>query len=397
MSSVLVYLGTISGLEQEVASAQLSLAIEEGEEEVELKRLPRLDVARLLEEGKEYVSEFERESCTAIKVLFDEIRVRSGCKFIVFPVYFPSILPIVAKRVNFFLAEVVARHSEHRARLGALSGQYLQALRAFDLLPGTRKVRRKSVFALPGGGSPAELREALRRGSLNGIFGFPGGVFLSSEERNMLVARYAAQRSNCRLEGIGCLIVTESGAVSLGIGGTPFGEKNCFEGGCPACGGAQPDESELPDQSKAVRVKNQDTDDRANEESPEKAKRGGLLDSEKKEKKGEKSSVSAKKESSLPCYCIHALPNACFNGPLGGDKVRDAFLSAFPCESCVQILAEKKTKRLFVLAPFVSERNSGRSIEGRIELLRERGIELFPIQPRQGVSLGSFAECFHDM
>jgi dCMP deaminase len=51
----------------------------------------------------------------------------------------------------------------------------------------------------------------------------------------MNIAWDVSIRSNCSRRPVGALIVVARSIVSTGYNGTPFGVKNCNEGGCPRC------------------------------------------------------------------------------------------------------------------------------------------------------------------
>ena len=53
----------------------------------------------------------------------------------------------------------------------------------------------------------------------------------------MRLTELAAQRSNCMKRGNGALITKDFRIISTGYNGTPFGLKNCNEGGCKRCNG----------------------------------------------------------------------------------------------------------------------------------------------------------------
>ncbi|HEV8192493.1 MAG TPA: dCMP deaminase family protein [Ktedonobacterales bacterium] len=57
------------------------------------------------------------------------------------------------------------------------------------------------------------------------------------------IAWVVSSRSNCLRRKVGSIIVVERRIVSTGYNGTPFGVKNCDEGGCPRCA------SDLPRQA----------------------------------------------------------------------------------------------------------------------------------------------------
>jgi dCMP deaminase len=53
----------------------------------------------------------------------------------------------------------------------------------------------------------------------------------------MRLAELAASRSNCMKRGNGAIVTKDNRLVSTGYNGTPFGLKNCNEGGCSRCNG----------------------------------------------------------------------------------------------------------------------------------------------------------------
>jgi dCMP deaminase len=54
------------------------------------------------------------------------------------------------------------------------------------------------------------------------------------------IAWVVASRSSCIRRRVGALIVVERRIISTGYNGTPFGVKNCDEGGCPRCASDTP-------------------------------------------------------------------------------------------------------------------------------------------------------------
>lgn len=54
------------------------------------------------------------------------------------------------------------------------------------------------------------------------------------------IAWVVASRSSCIRRRVGALIVVEKRIISTGYNGTPFGVKNCDEGGCPRCASDTP-------------------------------------------------------------------------------------------------------------------------------------------------------------
>lgn len=55
----------------------------------------------------------------------------------------------------------------------------------------------------------------------------------------MSLAKLAAERTNCMKRRVGCVIARNKRVVATGYNGTPSGVKNCYEGGCLRCNGAQ--------------------------------------------------------------------------------------------------------------------------------------------------------------
>jgi dCMP deaminase len=56
----------------------------------------------------------------------------------------------------------------------------------------------------------------------------------------MKIAEVVSTRSNCLRRSVGAIIVKDKVIVSTGYNGTPFGVKNCFDGGCKRCMSDQP-------------------------------------------------------------------------------------------------------------------------------------------------------------
>lgn len=65
----------------------------------------------------------------------------------------------------------------------------------------------------------------------------------SWDDYYMHIAWVVSSRSNCLRRAVGALVVVRRSVISTGYNGTPFGVKNCDEGGCPRCA------SDLPRQS----------------------------------------------------------------------------------------------------------------------------------------------------
>ncbi|MDQ2903273.1 MAG: dCMP deaminase family protein [Chloroflexota bacterium] len=50
----------------------------------------------------------------------------------------------------------------------------------------------------------------------------------------------ASSRANCSRIAVGALLVVDQRIISTGYNGTPFGIKNCVDGGCPRCASNAP-------------------------------------------------------------------------------------------------------------------------------------------------------------
>jgi dCMP deaminase len=57
----------------------------------------------------------------------------------------------------------------------------------------------------------------------------------SWDDYYMNIAWVVSSRSNCLRRAVGALIVVDKRIISTGYNGTPFGVRNCNEGGCPRC------------------------------------------------------------------------------------------------------------------------------------------------------------------
>ena len=61
----------------------------------------------------------------------------------------------------------------------------------------------------------------------------------------MRLAYLIASRTNCMKRAVGCVIVQNNRIISAGYNGTPFGIKNCNEGGCGRCNSMCPSGTDL--------------------------------------------------------------------------------------------------------------------------------------------------------
>ena len=65
----------------------------------------------------------------------------------------------------------------------------------------------------------------------------------SWDDYYMHIAWVVSSRSNCLRRAVGSLVVVRRSIISTGYNGTPFGVKNCDEGGCPRCASDAPRQS----------------------------------------------------------------------------------------------------------------------------------------------------------
>jgi dCMP deaminase len=68
----------------------------------------------------------------------------------------------------------------------------------------------------------------------------PGHERPSWDDYYIHIAWVVSSRSSCSRRSVGALIVMDRRIVSTGYNGTPFGVKNCDEGGCPRCASDAP-------------------------------------------------------------------------------------------------------------------------------------------------------------
>jgi dCMP deaminase len=65
----------------------------------------------------------------------------------------------------------------------------------------------------------------------------------SWDDYYMHLAWVVSSRTNCLRRAVGALVVVRRSIISTGYNGTPFGVKNCNEGGCPRCASDAPRQS----------------------------------------------------------------------------------------------------------------------------------------------------------
>ena len=68
----------------------------------------------------------------------------------------------------------------------------------------------------------------------------PKAARLGWDDYYSSIAHVVASRSSCLRRQVGALIVMENRIISTGYNGTPFGVKNCDEGGCRRCASDEP-------------------------------------------------------------------------------------------------------------------------------------------------------------
>lgn len=59
------------------------------------------------------------------------------------------------------------------------------------------------------------------------------------------ISEIAAKRTNCMKQAVGAVVVKHGRLMSTGYNGTPFGSKNCNEGGCRRCNSLAPEGTRL--------------------------------------------------------------------------------------------------------------------------------------------------------
>lgn len=113
------------------------------------------------------------------------------------------------------------------------------------------------------------------------------------------IAKLVKTRADCLRRKVGAVIVKDHRILSTGYNGTPYGIKNCSEGGCLRC----------------------------------------LLRHQKKLKSGEK------EES---CICLHAEQNAIIQAAYLGVSTKGATLysTSNPCSSCAKMIINAGLKRV---------------------------------------------------
>ena len=131
----------------------------------------------------------------------------------------------------------------------------------------------------------------------------------------MSVAHEISKRSNCIKQRVGALVVRKNKIIAAGYNGTPFGIKNCFEGGCQRC---------LSD-----------------------AEQGEGLDN---------------------CLCLHAEQNAILEVGFYKTQGSTLYSTSFPCNGCAKLITQAKIKQVV----YSREYNSTLTRE----MFKEAGIEI---------------------
>jgi dCMP deaminase len=141
------------------------------------------------------------------------------------------------------------------------------------------------------------------------------------DEYFLEIASVAKKRSNCIRLQVGVVIIKDKHIIATGYSGTPWGIKNCFEGGCERC---------------------------------MKREQGLLKPGEEKDK----------------CICVHAEQNAIVQSALHGISTKDAILytTDAPCNVCAKLIINAGIKKIIAAKQY--------SDDFGVNLLKQAGIEV---------------------
>lgn len=200
---------------------------------------------RLQHPGKKPLTD-DKHTFQTIDELVDFVTTQWQRRWVTTDVYSEAILDILVRRPFFILISVDApvnvRWKRYQTRL---SPETLLTLEHFVLRSDDH------LFNPTNGLLPLISRATIRllntSSDLAHLYATLGKLDLTNEDRLrpswdqyfMQLASLAAQRSNCMKRRVGCVLVREKRVISTGYNGTPRGLKNCGEGGCPRCNGAQ--------------------------------------------------------------------------------------------------------------------------------------------------------------
>jgi dCMP deaminase len=116
----------------------------------------------------------------------------------------------------------------------------------------------------------------------------------------MEIAKIWSQRSTCSRRQVGAVVVKDNRVIGQGYNGVASGRTHCVDGGCPR-GGMGP---EVPPGSDYNR---------------------------------------------FPCYAIHAEHNAILQAGLATCVDADIYVTAKPCQQCLNLIEHAKIGRIVVL------------------------------------------------
>ena len=147
----------------------------------------------------------------------------------------------------------------------------------------------------------------------------------SWDEYFLKIARDVSERSNCSRRKVGAVIVRDNHIISTGYNGTPMGITNCFDGGCPRCGG--------------------------------KSESGTHLDE---------------------CLCVHAEQNAICQAARYGLSVEGGtmYITISPCLTCAKLLINVGIRRVIYGEAYTS------GLKEVEEMLGEAGVSLESVYGR---------------
>jgi dCMP deaminase len=121
------------------------------------------------------------------------------------------------------------------------------------------------------------------------------------------IALLTSERSNCIKRKVGAIIVKDNRILSLGYNGTPFGMKNCFDGGCTRC-----------------------------------------IDQWNKKENNSGTNLDL-------CMCLHAEDNALLFVSQNDIKNATIYITLFPCITCLKKILQCKIKRIVYIEDYNTE------------------------------------------
>lgn len=135
----------------------------------------------------------------------------------------------------------------------------------------------------------------------------------------MRMAMTAACRANCMKRAVGAIIIdSDKQIIATGYNGTPFGMKNCGDGGCPRCNSN--------------------------------AKQGMGLDR---------------------CVCIHAEENAVINAGRMRGKNCTLFVTTYPCVLCAKMIVQSGIEKVYYYKDYANEASKEFLKNAPIEIIQQ--------------------------